>query len=260
MDKYDNGSGKWCTIGRTKTLTCICYIERNKLIPASLAPTLNFVRLTNQQHYLEAHVHFGLTGSRPSLLRVNYLMAPHARLDRHTPLRTPFQQAKCTLRTSLSPQSLSPRERYLREYDSSTDPFYTPTKTRSKVKHQLTANGHGALAPHYIPSFVHSRDFTPPVRGAGRQDVRYVSMDGVWSVGGRVAAVPQQIHGVDSGTGETLASGTNATMITAAFLEHETEDSKTKAHEARLALAMDIDQARRVLPVSPPTSPQSESS
>ena len=187
-------------------------------------------------------------------------MAPHESPDRHTPARTHLQQAKCTLRTSLSPNSLSPRERHLREHDSSTDPFYTPTKTRSNVKHQVTGNGHGALAPHYVPSFVHSRDFTPPATGAGRQDVRYASMDGVWSVGGRVAAVPRQIRGVDSGTGETLASGTNATLVTAAFLEHETEDSKTKAHEARLALAMEIDQARRVLPISPPTSPRSESS
>ncbi|KAK5944140.1 hypothetical protein PMZ80_003421 [Knufia obscura] len=70
-------------------------------------------------------------------------------------------------------------------------------------------------------------------------------MGGIWSVGGRVGAVPQQIHGIDSGTGETLASGSNAPMINAAFLEHDNQDTKVKAHEARLALAMDIDQAQR---------------
>ncbi len=181
--------------------------------------------------------------------------------DRHTPLRAPVQQANCTLRTSLSPGSLSPRERYLREHDLSIDPFFhTSTKAQPRVKHQGTANGHGVLAPHYVPSFAHSQDFSSPTTGRRRQNVRNVSMGGIWSVGGRLAAVPQQIHGVESGTGETLASGTNAPMITAAFLKHDTEDDRTKVHEARIALAMDIDQARRVLPISPPTSPCSESS
>lgn len=178
--------------------------------------------------------------------------------DRYTPLRSPFQQSSCALRTSRSPDSLSPRERYLREHDLSTDPFHTPTKARPKVKQQVTANGHGTLAPHYVPSFVHSQDSSSPSTTRGRHDVRHVSMGGIWSVGGRVGAVPQQIHGIDSGTGETLASGSNAPMINAAFLEHDNQDTKVKAHEARLALAMDIDQAQRVLPVSPPTSPRSE--
>jgi len=85
-------------------------------------------------------------------------------------------------------------------------------------------------------------------------------MDGVWSVGGRVATVSSPLQGVDTGTGEMLTSGTNAPMITAQFLEKSTDDSKTKSHQARLALALDIDQARRVLAISPPASPGSESS
>lgn len=186
-------------------------------------------------------------------------MASSETPDRYTPLRSPIQEAHRTLRTSLSPDSLSPRERYWREHDVSTDPFNTPTKNRLNVKHCATANGHGTLVPHHVPSFVHSQDFSPSPTTRARQNVRYVSMGGIWSVGGRVAAVPQQLHGVESGTGETLASGTNAPMVTAAFLEDDTEDHRTRMHGARLALAMDIDQARRVLPVSPPTSPHSTS-
>ena len=180
--------------------------------------------------------------------------------DRYTSLRSPVQQASCTLRTSLSPELLSSRERERREHDLSTDPFYTPTKTHPKIKHRVTANGAGTLAPHYVPSFVHSQDFNPSPSTQAHQNVRYVSIGGIWSVGGRVAAIPQQIHGVDSGTGETIASGTNAPMVTAAFLEDDTEDQRTRMHSARLALALDIDQARRVLPVSRPTPPRSESS
>ena len=180
--------------------------------------------------------------------------------DRHTPLRSPIHQASDTFRASRSPESLSPRERYSRERDPTVDPFQSPSPTRQKVKHQVTGNGHGSLAPHYVPSFVHSQEITPAPSRRGRQDLRYVSMGGFWSVGGRVAAVPLHIEGVETGTGEVLASGTNAPMVDAGFLEHNTEDSKNRTHEARVARALDIDQARRVLPVSPPASPRTESS
>ena len=90
--------------------------------------------------------------------------------------------------------------------------------------------------------------------------MRYVSVGGVWAVGGRIAAVPTQLQGIDTGTGDILASGTNAPIITAEFVDNETEDDKSKAHQDRLAIALDIDRARRVLPISPPLSPTSESS
>jgi hypothetical protein len=89
--------------------------------------------------------------------------------------------------------------------------------------------------------------------------VRHVSPASVWSVGGRVAAIPSPLEGIDIGTGDVIASGTNAPMVTAQFLEGETKERKGKLHEARLALALDIDQARRVLPLSPPLSPDTVS-
>lgn len=111
------------------------------------------------------------------------------------------------------------------------------------------------LAPHYVPSFVHTQDQDDRPRTSHQRNVRYVSMGGVWSVGGRVAAIPTQLQGIESGTGQMLVSGTNAPMVTAGFVATDKEDVDTKTHEARLALALDIDQARRVLPVSPPSSP-----
>lgn len=122
----------------------------------------------------------------------------------------------------------------------------------------MTTNGHGVLAPHHIPSFINVHDIAFSGRIRSRpQDIRYISRGSIWSVGGRVAAVPRPLEGIDTGTGEVIASGTNAPMVNAHFLETDTEDRKTKSHEARLALALDIDQARRVLPMSPPMSPTS---
>lgn len=74
-----------------------------------------------------------------------------------------------------------------------------------------------------------------------------------------MAAVPTQLQGIDTGTGEVLASGTTAPLIDAGFAKAEAPEAELSAHESRLALALDIDQARRVLPISPPTSPSPES-
>lgn len=79
-------------------------------------------------------------------------------------------------------------------------------------------------------------------------------------MGGRAAAFPSPLEPIDTGTGDIIASGTNAPMVTAQFLEGETDDKKAKLHEARLALALDIDQSSRVLPLSPPLSPDTVSS
>lgn len=70
-----------------------------------------------------------------------------------------------------------------------------------------------------------------------------------------MAAVPDQLHGVETGAGDILVSGTNAPMLSAEFMNSETEDMKAQAHEARLAFALEIDRARRVIPLSPPASP-----
>jgi hypothetical protein len=56
-----------------------------------------------------------------------------------------------------------------------------------------------------------------------------------------------QLQGIPSGSGRLLASGTTAPLHTASFLDEATHDDKVVAHERRLALALDIDQASRIL-------------
>lgn len=180
--------------------------------------------------------------------------------DRHAPSRSPLRQAHCTLRTSHSPGELGPSERYTRQRDRDRDPFssYNDLSPRTKIKQQVTANGSVISAPHHTPSFVG----VPGTGSIGRtrsqpRSLRYASQGSIWAVGGRTIAVPQPLEGVETGNGDMIASGTNASMINAHFLETKAEDSLTKKHEARLALALDIDQARRILPISSPMSPDS---
>ena len=177
--------------------------------------------------------------------------------DRLTPLRSPILDARTALRTSLSPDLLSDRERYSRSRDIARNPFRGHSEPRSKTK-RITRNSNGPLTPHYTPSFIHHDVDELASSPARSLSIRYISLGGVWAVGGRVAAIPSQLQGVDAGTGEVLASGTHAPMITASFIDKEAKDMDQINHESRVALALNIDRTRRILPISPPTSPISE--
>lgn len=95
---------------------------------------------------------------------------------------------------------------------------------------------------------MHGRDTTPAhidPRVANRS-LRQIS-GGFWTVGGRLVVQLGQIQGIPSGSGGLLASGTTAPLHTASFLDQASHDDKVLAHERRLALALDIDQASRIL-------------
>lgn len=95
---------------------------------------------------------------------------------------------------------------------------------------------------------MHGRDTTPAhidSRVANRP-LRQIS-SGFWTVGGRVVVQLGQIQGIPSGSGGLLASGTTAPLHTASFLDQATHDDKVLAQERRLALALSIDQASRIL-------------
>lgn len=179
-------------------------------------------------------------------------------LDRHTPIRSPLREAKCALQTALDPEELGRWERQQRTRNLTQNSFLFANVSHSqrRLRNRLAGNGHGILTPHHTPSFVHAQEMNASANPRpSRRNVRYVSLDGVWAVGGRFAAIPMQLHGVDTGTGDILTSGSNAPMITAQFHERVTENSRTRSHRGRLSLALEIDQARRILPVSPPSSP-----
>jgi hypothetical protein len=95
---------------------------------------------------------------------------------------------------------------------------------------------------------VNGRDTTPAHIDARMttRNLRHVS-GGFWNVGGTASLQTGQLQGIPTGNGHTFASGTTAPMHTATFLDQATGDDKAAAHEMRLALALDIDQASRIL-------------
>jgi hypothetical protein len=82
---------------------------------------------------------------------------------------------------------------------------------------------------------------------------RQVSTGAVWNVGGP-SAVSDTVIGVSTGRGGMLGSGTNAPLYTSTFLNRADPDAELEAYERRLALAMDVDQADRILQHSPTVS------
>lgn len=171
--------------------------------------------------------------------------------DRFLSPRPEVNERENVFRASKSPQSLSPRERSTRRRDHDADPFHSPSPSRSrdatKVRPTSLAGSH--QPPHFTPSFVHGHDASPgPVDanelpGAPRQ----ISLGSVWNVGGPTVARGGPRPGVHDGHGGWLASGTNGPMHTAHFVDDDSSNQDIQQHQDRLALALDIDQASRVL-------------
>ncbi|EXJ81747.1 hypothetical protein A1O1_07812 [Capronia coronata CBS 617.96] len=131
---------------------------------------------------------------------------------------------------------------------ASYSPAGSDTRSRNLARQRHSPNAYNLRPPHYIPSFVTGADATPAHadHGTPSRSLRQIS-SGFWTVGGQLSAQVGQLHGVSSGTGGFLASGTNAPLHTATFLDQPTPDDQTTGHQRRLALALDIDQASRIL-------------
>ena len=102
---------------------------------------------------------------------------------------------------------------------------------------------------NYTPSFVHSINASPVNIDPRRHPdtMRHPGWATFWSVDGLETVSIGQLRGVPSGNGTRLVSGTNAPMHTSEFLDEPRDDDTILAHERRIALALEIDQAARML-------------
>ena len=170
--------------------------------------------------------------------------------DRFIPQRPLLIDRTESYHTSKPPVLLQGRERNDRRRDNTIDPFrsISASRSRSVTRQRNAHNAYNLRPPRYVPSFVYGRDATPAHVDArvATSTLRHVS-DGFWTVGGRVSFQLGQLQGVPSGSGGLLASGTIAPLHTASFLDQPTKDDRVMAHERRLALALDIDLASRIL-------------
>ncbi|KAL2862882.1 WD40-repeat-containing domain protein [Aspergillus lucknowensis] len=186
--------------------------------------------------------------------------------DRFIPLRDAIDTASTPYRVGKDPRELSPEEKLFRHRSPREDPF-TPRKTR-RLK-SATRTGH-VFNPHHGPHLVIDPTGSGrEVFSAARDGTRRVSNGAIWAVGGTSAALGSRSTLPLDGNRGLLASGTTAPMYTAKFLPQTcslAEDRVT--YESRVALALDVDPAARVLnnskilsasdPIPSPSSPDFE--
>ncbi|KAL9113280.1 MAG: hypothetical protein Q9227_002615 [Pyrenula ochraceoflavens] len=155
------------------------------------------------------------------------------------------------IHSSRHPNALTPQERYTRSRDQSQDPFSssTPSRSRDVIRTRPLLSDSRPQPPHITPHFVNNSNIISLQRdNEGHIDVpRQISAGGVWNVGGRGAAQGGPLPSVPDGSGGLLTSGSSAPMVTAHFLDRETAEQDLERHENRIAVALDIDPARRVI-------------
>ncbi|KAL4953134.1 WD40-repeat-containing domain protein [Aspergillus filifer] len=186
--------------------------------------------------------------------------------DRFIPLREPIGAPSTPYRVGKDPQDLSPDERLFRRRSPGEDPFTPKKKRRSK---SATRQGR-VFSPHFGPHLVNDSTVSGRSASTGARDgTRRVSNGAIWAVGGTSAALGRRSTVASDGPRGILASGTTAPMYAAKFLPQTRSSAEDRAtYESRLALALDIDPAARVLnnsnilsvldPLPSPSSPAFE--
>ncbi|OJD23470.1 hypothetical protein ACJ73_05178 [Blastomyces percursus] len=175
-------------------------------------------------------------------------------LDRFIPAREPYATDTPAFRLSKNPRLLSPGEKLLRRRDPRADPF-APYQPRRRIGLSRSSRSSDRRdTPHHLPrhvsdTSVYARNDRPASRGNQRQ----ISAGAVWNVGGTAAATGRAPVGIDDGRGGLISTGTNAPMYIANFLDKDTHIQHLKRHEARLATALDVDQAKKVLNFGDPS-------
>ncbi|PGH27278.1 hypothetical protein AJ80_00988 [Polytolypa hystricis UAMH7299] len=182
---------------------------------------------------------------------------PQNSVDRFIPARTPDDSTTVPFRLGKIPQLLSPDEQLVRRRDPRADPFTSSSPVRSPVP--LRRNGaEPRTTPHYLPRQLGDIAYELQHSSVVNEGSRRISAGAVWNVGGPSTAAggPTRgpLAGIPDGHGGLLASGTSAPMYHAKFFAGENTAKNLQRHESRLALALDIDQAARVLNIGYPRS------
>lgn len=179
--------------------------------------------------------------------------------DRFIPVRRSPTAAMKNFHMNNPLDKLSSTEKLLHQRSASPDPFGPPPQNRTgQIERMATVR----LSPRCIQGL---RSLGPGgsgmlgLRQTDSNTIRQPSVGAVWNVGGGSAAVEGPTAGVSNGPGGLLSSGSNAPMYISRFLDGISSDQELEKHEGRLALALDVDQAGRILESSSPSDVDTDS-
>ncbi|KAF2105327.1 WD40-repeat-containing domain protein, partial [Lophiotrema nucula] len=181
--------------------------------------------------------------------------------DRFIPLRRPPNVTRESYELNKPTDRLTPDERVLRHGATSADPFSRRLRRSNRLVDELRS----LRESHSVVSGRANSTRRGANIGLRRSSytfgTRQVSAGAVWNVGGSSAVNHSDtVVGVSNGRGGMLGSGTNAPLYTSMFLNGSDPEAELEAYERRLALALDVDQAERVLEHSAPSTPSAAGS
>lgn len=166
--------------------------------------------------------------------------------DRFIPKREFGNHSSTSYRVNKYPYQLSPQERILRQRLPGEDPFLSSPRQSPTSPGQRSTPTRPSQTPHHRPHLV--TDSLALGGGvAGNEFIRRVSAGAVWGVGGASAVLGQPPMAMSNGTRSISSRGGGSPAFMARFLPRITRHDDLNKHESRLALALDIDPATRLL-------------
>lgn len=165
--------------------------------------------------------------------------------DRFIPKRDFDESPSTPYRVNKHPQQLSPRERLLRCRLLGEDPFL-PTPQIQRSPAQVPRPTRPRQRPVHRPGLVSDLTFMSPNRP--NDFLRQVSSGGIWGVGGTSAMLGTSVPATNGGP-TLLGRRPTAPNFVARFLPKNTKADEQKKHESRIALALDIDPANRLVDI-----------
>lgn len=187
--------------------------------------------------------------------------SPSPSPDRYISNRYTLQEPSKTYRLSKSPHQLSTPEKLLRHDYASADPFGPLVVPRIRNPRAGSPSGSILAVQPRFPRPIGTTTVTAVPGDASTARDRLSSAGAIWNTGGGALAQHSgPVRSVSNGRGGFLSGGSNAPMYMSQFFEDDTLDQDLERMEARIAAALEIDQAARVLDISrSPPSPRSVS-
>jgi hypothetical protein len=174
--------------------------------------------------------------------------------DRFIPDRLPSTASERPIQVTKHPSQLRHDEKFTRQRSPTANPF-APRRADSAQQSTVPSTLNNRLSSLHHPTIVNEQFVLGSTPDPFVQ--RSPSTGAFWNVGGSISISIGPITAVPNGHGGYLGSGTNAPIYDADFLSEiiSGPSNQIDEHEARLALALDIDQASRILPHPSFTSP-----
>ncbi|KAJ5179800.1 hypothetical protein N7492_003010 [Penicillium capsulatum] len=192
--------------------------------------------------------------------KLNNILSP----DRFVPKRGFGDTVSTTYHLNKSPQQLSPDEKLLRRRLPGDNPFLPTVSRGPEVPSQRQGSTRIRQRSQQRPRLVTDQEI---IRSRLPDQVRrQISSGSVWGVGGASVVLQDTPDRASNYVQHQESRGSTAPVFVARFLPRKTKSDDPNRHEARLALALDIDLTTRLLdtcstsaePTPSPTSPHYE--